>query len=68
MSEMFRVKIYMPQLNYELCFVVGSYVTLVYSLVKLLHLSNTLAQFYLLNKFLGTDDYTVTPFTYHPLL
>ncbi|CAK5085464.1 unnamed protein product [Meloidogyne enterolobii] len=35
----------------------GAYVTLVYSMCKLLHLFNVLIQFYFLNKFLGTADY-----------
>ncbi|KAI1715496.1 innexin domain-containing protein [Ditylenchus destructor] len=37
--------------------VYGAYVTVVYSFVKLLHLSNSILQFYFLNKFLETADY-----------
>jgi len=37
--------------------VYGSYVTVVYMFVKMLHLSNVIMQFYLLNVFLETADY-----------
>lgn len=35
----------------------GAYVSIVYVFIKVLHLSNSVLQFYLLNKFLETADY-----------
>lgn len=37
--------------------VYGAYVTIIYTFIKFLHLSNSILQFYFLNKFLETSDY-----------
>lgn len=39
--------------------VYGAYVTAIYTFTKLLHLINSILQFYFLNKFLETSDYVL---------